>query len=447
MFKIFIVDDDLWYSEVLEYYLSMDPDNEITKIKTGKDCINNLAANPDLITLDYSLNDARGIDVLKKIKQYNPDIPVVIISGQEDVNTAVNLLKSGAQEYFAKDDNTKDLLLNAVIRLKEMKKLKREVEQLRGALEENFEIRNSIKGSCTAMQQIFSLIQRAAQTNINVSIFGETGTGKEVVAKAIHYNSARKKMPFVAINMAAIPKELMESELFGYEKGAFTGANQRKTGKFEEANKGTLFLDEIGELDPSLQSKLLRVIQEREVVRLGGNQKVELDIRIIVATHKNLEEEVSKGNFREDFYYRIIGLPVHLPPLRERGNDILILAKFFLDSFCSANHLKPIKISEEAKEKLMSYTYPGNIRELKSIIELAAVMGNGVTMAANDITFRNLSMNKQLLGVEKTLKEYNIEIISHFLKKYDNNVSKVADKLQIGKSTIYKMITDGELTI
>ena len=270
-FKIFVVDDDPWYSEVLGYYLALNPDYEIVKITTAKECLAKLSSKPDLITLDYSLNDGTGTDVLKRIKQYNPDLPVIIISSQDDINTALNLLKSGATDYIVKDNNTNDLLLNAVKRIREHQKLKQEVEQLREELVDNFEIRNTIKGNSPAMQRIFTLIQKAATTTINVSISGETGTGKEVVAKAIHFNSDRKKKPFVPINMAAIPKELMESELFGYEKGAFTGANTRKPGKFEEANKGTIFLDEIGELDLSLQSKLLRVIQEREVTRLGGN--------------------------------------------------------------------------------------------------------------------------------------------------------------------------------
>ena len=446
-FKIFVVDDDPWYSEVLGYYLALNPDYEIVKITTAKECLAKLSSKPDLITLDYSLNDGTGTDVLKRIKQYNPDLPVIIISSQDDINTALNLLKSGATDYIVKDNNTNDLLLNAVKRIREHQKLKQEVEQLREELVDNFEIRNTIKGNSPAMQRIFTLIQKAATTTINVSISGETGTGKEVVAKAIHFNSDRKKKPFVPINMAAIPKELMESELFGYEKGAFTGANTRKPGKFEEANKGTIFLDEIGELDLSLQSKLLRVIQEREVTRLGGNDKVELDVRIIVATHKNLENEVAAGNFREDFYYRIIGLPIHLPPLQERGEDIIILAKFFLESFCKQNKLKPIKLSAEAKEKLLSYAFPGNIRELKSLIELAAVMGDGALIQATDIVFRGINMNKSLMANEKTLREYNIDIVSYFMNKYDKNIPKVADLLQIGKSTIYKMISDGELKV
>ena len=288
-------------------------------------------------------------------------------------------------------------------------------------------------------------MEKAAKTTINVSITGETGTGKELVAKAIHMNSDRQKKPFVAINMAAIPTELVESELFGHEKGAFTGATGRKIGKFEEANGGTLFLDEIGELDLSVQSKLLRVLQERYLQRVGGSDKVNLDVRIIVATHKDLAEEVKKGNFREDLYYRIIGLPITLPPLRERGNDILFLSKCFLDQFCSENKMGGVTLNKEAKQKLSSYAYPGNVRELKTIIELAAVMCDGGEIKPDDITFLPATKNAELLSEEKTLKEYTQQIVRFYLDKYDENIALVAQKLDIGKSTIYKMLQQEEI--
>jgi len=446
-FSIFIVDDDPWYGEILEYYLSMNPDYSISRFTNAKDCLANLNKKPDLITLDFQLPDGNGDEVLKKIKKINPNIPVIIISAQEDIKTAVELLKAGATEYFVKDDNTKDLLWNAIIRIREHVSLKQEVEHLREELGHKYDFSNLIKGNSPALQKIFTLIEKAAKTNINVSITGETGTGKEVVAKAIHHNSERKKKNLVAVNMAAIPKELIESELFGHEKGAFTGAQARKAGKFEEANHGTIFLDEIAELDLSLQSKLLRVIQERELVRVGGNEKVTLDVRIIIATHKDLASEVKNGNFREDLYYRVIGLPIELPPLRERGNDILILAKHFLTEFCKQNKMPSVNISPKAKDKLMSYNYPGNVRELKAIIDLAAVMCSNNEITPDDITFNSVSANSQFMQQEKSLKAYTIDIIQSFLKKYDNNVVKVADKLDIGKSTIYKLIQEKEIII
>lgn len=446
-YSIYIVEDDPWYGEILAYNLSLNPEFIITRFTTGSDCISSLHKKPDLVTIDFSLPDMNGIELLKKIKSVYADIPVIVISGQEDVHIAVELLKMGVTDYLIKDDNTKDLLWNTVNRVRETQSLKKQVESLQEELGMKYDFDKVIKGASPAINKVFALMEKAAKTNINVSITGETGTGKELVAKAIHYNSERRKKPFVAVNMAAIPTELIESELFGHEKGAFTGALNRKPGKFEEANKGTIFLDEIAEMDLSLQSKLLRVLQERELVRIGGNETVKLDVRIIVATHRNLAEEVKKGNFREDLYYRVMGLPVELPALRERGADILLLAKYFLDEFCKENKLPQQTINAEAKEKLMAYNFPGNIRELKAIMELAAVMSNGSEVKSADITFNSTKGSDFFLAEEKTLREYTNHIIYHYLKKYDNNVLYVADKLDIGKSTIYKMLQQKEIAI
>lgn len=447
-FRIFVVEDDPWYGKILEYQLSQNPDHIVTLFTTGKECIKNLSQKPDLVSIDYSLPDIDGVGLLKAIKDYNNNLPVVVISGQEDVNTALTLLKKGATEYLTKDDSTIELLLNAVKNAKERQSLRQEVETLKEELGQKYDFRKAIIGNSEPMVRLFSLLEKAANTNINVYITGDTGTGKEVVAKAIHYNSERKKKPFVAVNMAAIPRELVESELFGYEKGAFTGAQSRKIGKFEEANKGTIFLDEIAELDLSLQSKLLRVLQERELTRVGGQEKVNLDVRLIVATHKNLPNEIRAGRFREDLFYRIMGLPITLPQLRERGNDILLLARYFLDEFCKNNKMQPINITAQAKELLMKYPYPGNVRELKSVIELAAVMCSNNTLDAGDIFFTNVaSAEEQFSTVEKTLKEYTRDIIQQYLKKYNNNVVTVARKLGIGKSTIYKMVNEKEITL
>lgn len=446
-YKIFIVEDDPWYGEILEYHLSLNPDNQVTRFTTGKDCLANLHKKPDLVTVDFSLPDFTGDKLFEKIREFDNQLPVIVISGQEEITVAVNLLKMGVTDYLLKDDNTKDLLWNAVTRIRETGNLRKEVEHLKEELGQKFSFEKTIKGQSPAIQKIFGLMDKAAQTNINVSITGETGTGKEVVAKAIHYNSDRKRKNFVAVNMAAIPKELIESELFGYEKGAFTGAQARKTGKFEEANSGTVFLDEIAELDLSLQSKLLRVLQEREVVRVGGNEVIKLDVRLIIATHKNLLEEVKKGNFREDLYYRIIGLPIELPPLRDRGNDILLLAKFFADEFVKENKLKPVSLTPEAREKLMRYNYPGNVRELKSMIELAAVMSDGKEIKADDISYVASKGDETFMAEEKTLRQYTCDIIKFFLKKYDNDVIATAAKLDIGKSTIYKMIQQKEIQL
>lgn len=444
-YHIFIVEDDPWYGEILQYHLSLNPDYKVTKFMNGKDCLQQLHQKPDLITIDYSLPDMNGTELLKQVQQINPNIPIVIISAQEDVTTAIELYKKGIADYLVKDDHTKDLLWNAVSRIRENQSLKKEVEDLREELGQKYEFEKIIKGSSPAIKKTFMLMEKATKTNINISVTGETGTGKELVAKAIHYHSDRKKKPFVALNMAAIPAELLESELFGHEKGAFTGAMIRKIGKFEEANGGTLFLDEIGEMELNLQSKLLRVLQERELTRVGGSDKIKLDIRLIVATHKDLAEQVKQGRFREDFYYRIMGLPIELPPLRERGNDLLLLAKFFLDEFCADNKMPLKQFSQQAKERLLKYEFPGNVRELKSMVDLAAVMSDGQEIQEADIRFSAPQTTEDIFTKEKTLKEYNNHIIQHFLNKHNHNVIKVADLLDIGKSTIYKMIQEKEI--
>ncbi|QHS58639.1 sigma-54-dependent transcriptional regulator [Chitinophaga agri] len=446
-FKIFIVEDDKWYGGLLHHYLSQNPDYEVTLIGSGKECLAQLNRKPDLVTIDFGLPDMNGEELYKKIKQAQPNLPVIIISAQERITTAVDLLKMGAEDYLVKDDNTQQLLWKAIIRLREKLSMKNEISELKAALKTKYDYSRSIIGNSPALQTVFKLIDKAAGSLINVSVSGETGTGKELVARAVHYNSARSSQPFVPVNMAAIPKELVESELFGYEKGAFTGAQNKKIGRFEEANGGTLFLDEIGEMDLNIQSKLLRVLQEKELTRLGGTSKVKLDFRLVVATHKNLADEVKKNNFREDLYYRIVGLPITLPPLRERKEDILLLTQYFLAAYSKENKTSEIRISPAAREKLLSYSYPGNIRELKSVVELSAVMSENNTIEPEDITF--LSGNNHdvdtVLNTELTLREYTRLIIRNYLKRYDDNVLLVAEKLDIGKSTIYKMLQTGEI--
>ncbi len=444
-YNIYIVEDDPWYGEILTYHLSLNPDYKVTRFETAKACLAKMYLKPDLVTIDFSLPDMKGDELYKEIKAINPAVPVIVISSQEDITVAVNLLKMGVNDYMIKDEATKDILWNSIIRIRENQELKKEVESLKEELGQKFSFDKSIIGQSEKLKKVFALMEKAIKTNINISITGETGTGKEVVAKAIHYNSDRKKKNFVAVNMAAIPKELVESELFGHEKGAFTGAISRKAGKFEEANNGTIFLDEIAEMDLSLQAKLLRVLQEREVVRVGGNEHVKLDVRLIVASHKDLAGEVQKGNFREDLYFRIIGMPIELPPLRDRGGDILILAKYFADNFAKENKLGTISFSKEAKDKLMNYTYPGNVRELKMVIELAAVMCEGNEIKADDITFSPVKKDSLFTSAQKTLRQHTCDIIKYYLSQNDNDVIATARKLDIGKSTIYKMMKEGEI--
>ncbi len=446
-FKIFVVEDDPWFGEILKQHLSLNPDYIVNVFTTGKECLNNLHLKPDVISIDFGLPDMTGDILFGKIQEINKTIPIIVISGQEDVSIAVKFLKEGARDYIIKDDNTKEMLWNSILKIRENQSLKQEVEELKEQLGQKFSFEKTIIGQSDALKKTFVLIEKAIRSNINISITGETGTGKEVIAKAIHFNCERKKKPFVAVNMAAIPSELIESELFGYEKGAFTGAQSRKIGKFEEANGGTIFLDEIAELDLNLQSKILRVLQEREIVRVGGNEKIKIDARLITASHKNLLEEVKKGNFREDLFYRIIGLPIELPPLRNRGNDVLILARHFSDEFAKENKTKPLRFSNSAKDHLLKYNYPGNVRELKSVIDLACVMCDSNEITETDIVFNTIKSDQLFTAEEKTLKDYTADIITFFLKKYDQNVVEVAKRLDVGKSTIYNMLQKKEIRL
>ncbi len=442
--KIFVVEDDPAYTKFLKYVLGLNPDYEVEYFTTGKDCVSNLHKKPDVITLDYSLPDQPGEKVLEQIRAYDPNINVIIVSAQEKIGTAVELLKSGAYDYITKDQDTKERLFNSINNARNKASLIREIDHLRKEITGKYEFEKSIIGSSVSIKRVFELLEKAAKSNISVSITGETGTGKELVAKAIHYNSKRKDKPFIAVNITAIPSTLIESELFGHEKGAFTGAVGRRIGKFEEAEGGTIFLDEIGEMDMNLQAKLLRVLQEREITRVGGNQTIKLDVRLITATHKDLAEEVKTSRFREDLYYRLMGLPVHLPPLRERGNDILLLAKHFLDQFAKENQLPRFTLTSEAQEKLLAYSFPGNIRELKSLIELAAVMAENQTIKPGNVTFTTASRPESFFLKEMTMQEYMYRIIRHFLNKHDNNVLEVARRLDIGKSSLYRYLKEME---
>ena len=299
-------------------------------------------------------------------------------------------------------------------------------------------------GESAGLRKVFSFMEKAAASDINVVVGGETGTGKEVVAKAIHYNGARSKGPFVAINMSAIPRDLVESELFGHEKGAFTGAAERRIGLFESAQGGTLFLDEIGETDLSFQPKLLRALQEREVVRVGGRDRIAFDARLIVATNRDLMAEVKAGRFRSDLYYRLIGIPIELPPLRERGDDVLLLARHFADAYTAAHNMPAARLSPSAVPTLKAYPWPGNIRELKAVVELATVMSGSGTIESDDLQLGGNDIVARELSEERTLKDYTERIIRHYLDRCDGKVKVVAEQLDIHPSTIYRLLQKEE---
>jgi len=440
--KIFVVEDNEWYNKLLVYTLSLNPDYEVRSFFNARDFLNCLGESPDIVTLDYKLPDISGLEVLKRIRQENTDTRVILISEQEDTDMVVTLLKLGAYDYITKSNDIRERLLNTVQNLRQDISLKREISSLRKEIQKKYNFRQSIIGESPAIKGVYELIEKALETNITVIISGETGTGKELVAKAIHYNSGRKDKSFVAVNVPAIPSELIESELFGHEKGAFTGASFRRIGRFEEADGGTLFLDEIGEMEQNLQVKLLRVLQEKEIVRIGSNKPVKTDCRIVAATNKNLKDEVKKGKFRDDLYYRLLGLPIELPPLRDRGNDILILARHFIDNFCVENKIPLKRLTPGAQKKLMNYSFPGNIRELKSLVELAVTLSVQEEIDASDFALDISTISSALSGEDLTLREYELKIIKATLNKCNNDMGLTAKKLDIGVSTIYRILKE-----
>lgn len=440
-FKIFIVEDNIFYANLLKHYLSQNTNNEIHLFVNAEDCLANLHLNPDLITLDYQLPDSTAGELYEKIKTFNSQIEVIIISSQQEIPIVLKLLKQGVFTYIAKNDDMREILLQNIITIKENLLIKdnKNIEFILG---------NEIIGQSTKLKLLFNLIEKASKSNINVSITGQTGTGKELVAKSIHLKSRRNKKQFIALNMASISKELAESELFGHEKGAFIGAIERKKGKFEEADGGTLFLDEIGGLDLNVQSKLLRVLQEREMTRVGGNKVVKFDVKLIVSTNKDLVKEVQEGRFREDLYYRITGFAINVPTLKDRESDILILANYFINKYTLENKTPLKALSNDANLKLLGYNYPGNIRELKSIIDLACLRSDNLEINAKDIVFNSPLKNEKLIITDGTLKNIITEIIKQRLELFDNNVLNAAKSLDIGKTTIYnsmKLIDDQKL--
>ncbi len=370
--KILVVDDEQSMREFLEIMLRKEGYG-VACARDGKEAINKLEARAyDLVLSDIRMPGADGMEVLNRAKELNPGTIVIMITAYGSTESAVEAMKRGAYDYITKPFQVDEIKL-IIRKALERKALEEENILLRRELKSKYQFGNLV-GSSPEILKVYDLIQRVKDTRANILISGESGTGKELAAKAIHYNSPRKDKPFVTINCSAIPETLMESELFGHTKGAFTGAVSNKMGLFEAANGGAVFLDEIGELSPSLQVKLLRVIQDRTFRRVGGTEEIEVDIRIICATNRNLEEEVRQGGFREDLFYRLNVIQIQLPPLRERREDIPVLARHFLDKYSRELGREIKKISEEAMEFLLKYSYPGNVRELENIVERAVAL-------------------------------------------------------------------------
>ncbi len=439
---IFVVEDNEWYGRLLVHHLEQRIHCTVRRFTTAQACLAQLHERPAVVTLDYSLPDATGEEVLHKLRERLPGVAVIIISAQENVTTAVALLQQGAHDYFTKDEHTLDRLRNTVSQIAEQVRLRHENEYLRQRLGVAGLSAPPILGEHPSIQQIHALIAKAARASITVSISGETGTGKELVAQAIHRQSGRATQPFVALNMAAIPSELLESELFGHEKGAFTGAVARRTGRLAEAHTGTLFLDEISDFDINLQAKLLRVLQERRLTPIGGTRPVEFDVRLVVATHRDLLTEVRAGRFREDLYYRLLGMPIVVPPLRERGNDVLLLAEAFVRAFCAANNLPPRQFTGPARRALLDHPFPGNVRELKAVVELAAVMAEGNTINPQQLA---LAPSVAHPTTNLTLKAQTVAIIQRCLNDVHGDIAAAAARLAVSRSTIYRLLQTNEL--
>lgn len=405
-----------------------------------------------LVISEIKIPHIDGLEILSNVKSIYPETAFIVMTACGSIETAVNAMKMGACDYITKPFHFDEMLL-LVKKVFEKQGLANEIKHLRNEVQTRYSFGNII-GKNIRMQEVYQLISDVAETDATVLIRGETGTGKELVAKSIHFNSRRKNKVFVSLNCGALPETLLESELFGYEKGAFTGAMRQKIGKFEYADGGTVFLDEVGDLSPTTQIKLLRVLQERVIERVGGNDEIHVDVRIIAATHKDLEDEVENGRFREDLYYRLNVVPIWLPPLRERKEDMLLLTKHFL-SKCSQLLRKEITIiSQEVINEMMSYDWPGNVRQLENLIERAIIMAKG-----NAITHIDLSNNKKIKKAESSnavlaeflpfkkskdrlIKDYEREYFVNLLRKNKGNITQTSKISQVDIKTIRRKMEE-----
>ncbi|MEJ5262535.1 MAG: sigma-54 dependent transcriptional regulator [Ignavibacterium sp.] len=391
-----------------------------------------------LILLDIKMPGMSGMDLLVKLKEYDPNAIIILITAYASVSSAVKALKSGAYDYITKPIDP-DELSHIVEKALYQKNLEVENVKLKESIDEIARPDNLI-GESHQMKEIYNLIHTVAQTDTTVLILGESGTGKELVAKAIHLNSKRKYFPMVTVNCGALPESLLESELFGHEKGAFTGAHYRRKGKFEMANGGTIFLDEIGTISNKVQVELLRVIETKQFTRVGGSETISSDFRVIAATNENLEELVKEGKFREDLYYRLNVFTIHIPPLRERVDDIPLLANYFLKKYTTSMNKKITGISDEAINFMLRYKWPGNVRELENAIERAVVICRNDKIQLEDLPFK-VSNNTQWTDAEdKSLSEVEKRHIALVLKENNWNISKSAEDLKIDRVTLYNKI-------
>ena len=438
--NILIVDDEPNALRVLSAILSEEGYKVFDSVNVENAINLILKQDLDAVITDLRMTGRDGMELFKYVNKNFSDIPVIFLTAYGTVESAVSAITQGAFYYFIKPPDYMKLK-GIIARAVEQRFLKREIQLLRKklAFRDNHP---RIIGNNHEMCKILETIESVKDSSSSIFIKGETGTGKELVAKALHYSSKKNHMPFVPINCAAIPKELLESELFGYEKGAFTGANSRRTGKLEEASGGTLFLDEIGELEMSLQTKFLRVLQEREIERLGSNKKIKVDFRLISSTNRDFKKEVREGRFREDLLYRINIIEIQLPPLRERKEDIPLLVSEFAKEFCIREN-KNVAVSDQAIQILQDYSWPGNIRQLRNVIERAIVLASGNNITIRELPEEVLSDNNKILNHSlKTLKEMEIQAIRDAIRESQGNKSKAAKILGISRKAFYKRLKE-----
>jgi DNA-binding NtrC family response regulator len=444
--RILIAEDEQTQRDLLSGFLQKEGFS-VAAVPNGKEALRCLEQEFfDLILLDYKMPELDGFHTLQEVRRLYPDLPVVMMTAYGSVETAVACMKSGALDYLTKPIDLDELLL-IFQKVLERSELVQENRELRARLQERYTFGNIVYGS-PKMEEVMGLVSRVAPSQATVLITGESGTGKELIANAIHHASPRSGHPLVKVNCAALPEPLLESELFGHEKGAFTGALQRRIGRFEEAGGGTVFLDEIGDLSPGTQVKLLRILQEKEFQRLGSNATLRTDVRVLAATHRDLEEARRTGLFREDLYYRLNVISIPLPPLRERREDIPLLIDHFLKKFSKQNQKTISDLSKEARSLLLRHPYPGNIRELENLIERAVVLCRGEIITTQDLPFHLKEEQPEHLwetgGKAKTLpeslEEIERDLIINALHQHQGVQTRAAESLGISERVLrYKI--------
>ena len=439
--RILVVDDEEQMRDLLAKVLER-KGYEVSVCGDGAEALALLEREPaDLVITDVRMPGLNGMEALRAVKELNPEIVVLIMTAFGSIDQAVQAVKEGAYDYINKPFKIDEILLTIQKALEE-RHLRHEVSTLRQELRTRYHFENLI-GKSRAMQEVFGLIEQVAGSRSTVMVYGKSGTGKELVAKAIHYNSPRSAKAFVAVNCAAIPAELLESELFGHEKGAFTGAIATKVGKFELATGGTLFLDEIGHMRLDLQAKILRALQEREIERVGGTRTIKIDVRVLAATNRDLKKAIEDGTFREDLYYRLNVVPITLPDLKDRQEDIPLLANHFVQKFAPESNPAMREIAKEAMAILMSHTWPGNVRELENVIERAVTLGRGPAVEPRDLPPHLAGGTNPLeraLTKEASLEDLEKDYIAMILRRTKGHQIRAASILGIDRRTLYRKI-------